>query len=67
LNELLLGHTQYVLSCNAVSATSVVELVERLLAGDRQIREALNSSVPKIRLLSQDAGKYLYEALQVAS
>lgn len=63
LNQLLLGHTRFVMHCRNLTPTTLSEMTCQLLSEEDAVRKQLQKTLPEIQALAHSAGDYLKEAL----
>ena len=59
LNELLLGHTRFVIHCSQLTRHRLKDVLEDVLESREAIRRALQERLPHVRALAESAGEHL--------
>lgn len=63
LNKLLLGHSDFVLSCKDLTVPNLIEKVNLMLSQEEIVRTTLRQRIPEIKALAHSAGDHLRDFL----
>ncbi|MGC8863729.1 MAG: polysaccharide pyruvyl transferase family protein [Armatimonadota bacterium] len=63
LNDLLLGHTRFVIHCSQLTSGRLQEVLEELLESRETTRRTLQEKLPYVRALAESAGEHLKNLL----
>ena len=63
INQDIFGHSRFCLDPNQLTPEIITEKIGQLIQDAEKIKNQLNLSLPKVKTLAMDAGKYLREVL----
>ncbi|MCK4821900.1 hypothetical protein KA005_39405, partial [bacterium] len=58
------GHSRYCLDAYQLASATITERVGELIQDSENIKNQLNVSLPKVKTLAMEAGKYLRKVLE---
>ena len=64
INQDIFGHSRYCLEPDQVTPVTITERIGELIDDSEKIKNKLNLSLPKVKILAMDAGKYLRKVLE---
>ena len=64
INQDIFGHSRYCLDAYQLASATITERVGELIQDSENIKNQLNVSLPKVKTLAMEAGKYLRKVLE---